>query len=145
MSRNATEFLIEYMSYGYELGAAKTRPSLKTDCLRMLIDYMAYQSLPVPTDYNTYTVDNYKQRFLEDASDASMAIVNFIKSYFVEKQIADVITGDILLIHNSDCNTFGISASGQSVMAIDTTKVRVVLINTAYTVSGCYECQQLYR
>jgi len=142
MNRDVTEFVVMYMVLQYKLGSAKTLEPEKTDCLKMLIDYMKYNSVEIPTSFGEYTIDNYEAKYIEDADATSLALCDFIRSYLVSKEIEDRKYGDMILLENQDCKTWGIYMGGGYVMIVDTEAVHVVCVELTFTVTGCFECQQ---
>lgn len=142
MNRDVTEFVVRYMSYQYELGSAKTLTPKKTDCYRMLIDLAAYNGIEVPTSFGEYNIDNYESMYLADADATSVALCDLIKSFFVPVAIENRKYGDIILVENQDCKSWGIFMGTGSIMIVDTEAVRVVFEQLTFTVTGCFECQQ---
>jgi hypothetical protein len=142
MNRDINEFVVKYMEYQYELGSAKTRANLKTDCLRMLIDYMEFKRIEIPATFGDYTIDNYESKYIDDAHATSKALCDFIRFYFVARPSEERKYGDIVLLDNQDCKTWGIFMGNGSVMIIDTTAVHVVVEELTFTMTGCFECQQ---
>lgn len=141
MSKGLNAFIIEYMAYGYELGSAKTLTPQKTDCYKMLIDLAKHNDLEIPTSFGEYNIDNYAEKYLEDPEATSGALCDFIRSYFVPRPLEDRKYGDIIMVENKDCKSWGIFLGTGSIMIVDSEAVRVVLEKLTFTITGCFECQ----
>lgn len=141
MSKDVTSFIIKYMVYKYELGSAKTLTPQKTDCYRMLIDLAEHNDFKIPTSFGEYNIDNYAEKYLEDQEATSVALCDFIRSCFVPRPLEERKYGDIILLENQDCKSWGIFLGTGNIMIVDSEAVRVVFEKLTFTITGCFECQ----